>query len=89
VVTRAERRRSTLPRLSWFMPLLRPFGMAPGMNAEQQANSNIELGVISGERELGPVLTPSPSRCGMWLLRGRPSEAAVMSKNGSAPASIR
>lgn len=26
------------------------------MTAEQQANSNIELGVISRERELGPVL---------------------------------
>ena len=38
------------------MPLLRPFGLAPRMNAEQQANSNIELGVISRERELGPVL---------------------------------
>ena len=38
------------------MPLLRPFGLAPRMNAEQQANSNVELGVISREREPGPVL---------------------------------
>jgi pimeloyl-ACP methyl ester carboxylesterase len=51
-----QRIRKLFRRLSWFMPLLRPFGMAPRMNAEQQANSNIELGVISRERELGPVL---------------------------------
>ena len=38
------------------MPLLRPTGLAPRMTAEQQADSNIELGVISRERELGPVL---------------------------------
>jgi hypothetical protein len=33
-----------------------PVRPAPRMNAEQQANSNIEVGVISRERELGPVL---------------------------------
>jgi hypothetical protein len=43
-------------RLGWFRPLLRPLGLAPRMTAEQQADSNIELGVISRERELGPVL---------------------------------
>jgi hypothetical protein len=37
--------------LGWIMPLLRPTGWAPRMTAEQQADSNIELGVIS--RELG------------------------------------
>ena len=51
-----QRIRKLFRRLSWFMPLLRPFGLAPRMNAEQQANSNVELGVISRERELGPVL---------------------------------
>jgi hypothetical protein len=43
-------------RMGWFMPLLRPTGLTPRMTAEQQADSNIELGVISRERELGPVL---------------------------------
>lgn len=52
-----ERRiRKLFRRLSWFMPLLRPTGLTPRMTAEQQANSNIELGVISRERALGPVL---------------------------------
>jgi hypothetical protein len=42
--------------LNWFMPLLRPTGLTPRMNAEQMANSNIELGRLSRERELAPVL---------------------------------
>jgi len=48
--------RKLFRQLNWFMPLLRPTGLAPRMTAEQQANSNIELGVISRESELGPVL---------------------------------
>jgi pimeloyl-ACP methyl ester carboxylesterase len=51
-----QRIRKLFRRLSWFMPLLRPTGLAPRMTAGQQADSNIELGVISRERELGPVL---------------------------------
>jgi pimeloyl-ACP methyl ester carboxylesterase len=52
-----ERRiRKLFRRMSWFLPLLRPTGLAPRMTAEQQANSNIELGRLSRERELGPVL---------------------------------
>ncbi|MFD8237173.1 alpha/beta fold hydrolase [Streptomyces sp. NPDC059696] len=52
-----ERRiRKLFRRLSWVMPLLRPTGLAPRMTAEEQANSNIELGRLSRERELGPVL---------------------------------
>ncbi|HEX6758885.1 MAG TPA: hypothetical protein VF086_10840 [Propionibacteriaceae bacterium] len=51
-----QRIRKLFRQLGWFMPLLRPTGLAPRMTAEQQANSNIELGVISRERELGPVL---------------------------------
>jgi len=43
-------------RLSWLFVLLRPTGLAPRMTAEQMANSNIELGMIARERELGPVL---------------------------------
>jgi hypothetical protein len=43
-------------RMNWFLPLLHPTGLAPRMTAEQQANSNIELGRLSRERELGPVL---------------------------------
>ncbi|MFE7466299.1 alpha/beta fold hydrolase [Streptomyces sp. NPDC057499] len=52
-----ERRiRKMFRRMGWFLPLLRPTGLAPRMTAEQQAESNIELGRISRERELGPVL---------------------------------
>ncbi|AJP04561.1 alpha/beta hydrolase [Streptomyces cyaneogriseus subsp. noncyanogenus] len=48
--------RKLFRRMSWFLPLLRPTGLAPRMTAEQQAESNIELGRLSRERELGPVL---------------------------------
>lgn len=52
-----ERRiRKLFKRMSWFLPLLRPTGLAPRMTAAQQADSNIELGRLSRERELGPVL---------------------------------
>jgi pimeloyl-ACP methyl ester carboxylesterase len=51
-----QRIRKLFRRMGWFWPLLRPLGLAPRMTAEQQASSNIELGVISRERELGPVL---------------------------------
>ncbi|WP_405669996.1 alpha/beta fold hydrolase [Streptomyces sp. NBC_01530] len=51
-----QRIRKLFRRLGWFLPLLRPTGLAPRMTAEQQADSNIELGKLSRERELGPVL---------------------------------
>jgi len=51
-----KRIRKLFRQLNWFMPLLRPTGLAPRMTAEQQADSNIEIGVLSRERELGPVL---------------------------------
>ncbi|MEU0072454.1 alpha/beta hydrolase [Streptomyces sp. NPDC006332] len=59
-----QRIRKLFRRLGWFMPLLRPTGLTPRMTAEQQANSNIELGKLSRERELGPVLddTTAPVR---------------------------
>ncbi|MBM0274880.1 alpha/beta fold hydrolase [Micromonospora tarensis] len=52
----AERIRKLFRRLNWFMPLLRPTGLTPRMTAEQQADSNIELGRLSRASELGPVL---------------------------------
>jgi pimeloyl-ACP methyl ester carboxylesterase len=52
-----ERRiRKLFRRMGWFLPLLRPTGLTPRMTAGQQADSNIELGVLSRESELGPVL---------------------------------
>jgi pimeloyl-ACP methyl ester carboxylesterase len=51
-----QRIRKLFRRTSWFMPLLRPTGLTPRMTAGQQADSNIELGKLSRERELGPVL---------------------------------
>ncbi|BCJ45199.1 hypothetical protein GCM10010168_70000 [Actinoplanes ianthinogenes] len=48
--------RKLFRRMRWFMPLLRPTGLAPRLTAEQQAESNIELGRVARERELGPVL---------------------------------
>ena len=51
-----QRIRKLFRRMGWFLPLLRPTGLVPRMTAEQQADSNIELGRLSRERELGPVL---------------------------------
>jgi pimeloyl-ACP methyl ester carboxylesterase len=51
-----QRIRKLFRRMGWFTPLLRPTGITPRMTAEQQAESNIELGRLSRERELGPVL---------------------------------
>jgi pimeloyl-ACP methyl ester carboxylesterase len=51
-----QRIRKLFRRIGWFTPLLRPTGLVPRMTAAQQADSNIELGKISRERELGPVL---------------------------------
>lgn len=51
-----QRIRTLFRRIGWFAPVLRPLGLAPRMTVEQQADSNIEIGVISRERELGPVL---------------------------------
>jgi pimeloyl-ACP methyl ester carboxylesterase len=51
-----QRIRKLFRRMGWFTPLLRPTGLTPRMTAEQQANSNIELGRLSRERELGPML---------------------------------
>ncbi|WP_042414238.1 alpha/beta fold hydrolase [Streptacidiphilus anmyonensis] len=48
--------RKLFRRMGWFTPLLRPTGITPRMTAEQQAMSNIELGRLSRESELGPVL---------------------------------
>ncbi|MGY6019907.1 alpha/beta fold hydrolase [Streptomyces spinosirectus] len=39
-----------------FLPLLRPTGLTPRMNADQMADCNIELGRLSRESELAPVL---------------------------------
>ncbi|MGW5556019.1 alpha/beta fold hydrolase [Micromonospora sp. NPDC003944] len=52
----AQRIRTMFRRMNLFMPLLRPTGLTPRMNADQMAESNIELGELSRERELGPVL---------------------------------
>jgi pimeloyl-ACP methyl ester carboxylesterase len=51
-----QRIRKLFRRIGWFTLVLRPLGLAARMTVEQQADSNIELGVISRERELGPLL---------------------------------
>ncbi|RVU18951.1 alpha/beta hydrolase [Streptomyces antnestii] len=51
-----QRIRKLFRRMGWFTPLLRPTGLTPRMSAAEQADSNIELGRLSRERELGPVL---------------------------------
>jgi pimeloyl-ACP methyl ester carboxylesterase len=48
--------RKLFKRISWFTVPLRATGLTPRMTAAQQADSNIELGKLSRERELGPVL---------------------------------
>jgi pimeloyl-ACP methyl ester carboxylesterase len=51
-----QRIRKLFRRMGWFLPLLRPTGLTPRMSAQQQADSNIELGKLSRQSELGPVL---------------------------------
>ncbi len=51
-----KRIRKMFGRMSWFIPLLRPFGVFSQLNAEQMASINIELGVVSRKSELRPVL---------------------------------
>ncbi|MFD9130259.1 alpha/beta fold hydrolase [Kitasatospora sp. NPDC059571] len=51
-----QRIRKQFRQWGWFLPLLRPTGLTPRMNPDQMADCNIELGRISRERELGPVL---------------------------------
>ncbi|MBV1850702.1 alpha/beta fold hydrolase [Catellatospora tritici] len=51
-----QRIRMLFKRIGWFSPLLRPTGLVPRMTAAQQAESNIELGKLSRESALGPVL---------------------------------
>ncbi|MDA2813563.1 alpha/beta hydrolase [Nocardiopsis sp. RSe5-2] len=48
--------RTLFRRVALMAPLLRPTGLLPRMNAEEMAVSNIELGRLSLESELGPVL---------------------------------
>src|SRR6185295_2014969 len=42
----AQRIRKLFKRMAWFTTLLRPTGLTPRMTADQQADSNIELGVV-------------------------------------------
>ncbi|MET7425667.1 alpha/beta hydrolase [Dactylosporangium sp. NPDC005555] len=51
-----QRIRKLFRRMGWFLPLLRPTGLAPRMTAGQQADSNIEIGKLSRVDVLGPVL---------------------------------
>ncbi|WIM94420.1 alpha/beta fold hydrolase [Actinoplanes oblitus] len=52
-----ERRiRKLFKRIRWLTALLRPTGLTPRMTAAQQAEINIEVGRLSRERELAPVL---------------------------------
>ncbi|MEV0775056.1 alpha/beta fold hydrolase [Streptomyces sp. NPDC050433] len=51
-----QRIRKLFRRMGWFTPLLRPTGLTPRMSPAEQAESNIELGRLSRESELAPVL---------------------------------
>lgn len=51
-----KRIRVLFRRIAWFMPLLRPVNLAARMSAAQMAECNIELGEISREEQMGPVL---------------------------------
>ncbi|MFD8784598.1 alpha/beta fold hydrolase [Kitasatospora sp. NPDC059599] len=51
-----QRIRKQFRQWGWFLPLLRPTGLAPRMNADELARCNIELGRVARERELAPVL---------------------------------
>jgi pimeloyl-ACP methyl ester carboxylesterase len=51
-----QRIRKLFRRLRWLTVPLRLTGLAPRLTADQQADSNIELGKISRAAELGPML---------------------------------
>jgi pimeloyl-ACP methyl ester carboxylesterase len=51
-----QRIRRMFRRMNLFLPLARPTGLTPRMSAAEMAESNIELGRLSRESELGPVL---------------------------------
>jgi pimeloyl-ACP methyl ester carboxylesterase len=51
-----QRIRKMFRQMRWFMIPMRVTGITPRMTAAQQAESNIELGELSRESELGPVL---------------------------------
>ena len=51
-----QRIRKLFKRIGWLTAAMRPTGLTPRMSPAQQAESNIELGKLSRERELGPVL---------------------------------
>ncbi|GAA2190170.1 alpha/beta fold hydrolase [Micromonospora lupini] len=84
-----QRIRKMFRRMNMFMPLLRPTGLTPRMNAEQMAESNIERDGSPANVNWARCWTPSPSRCGTWSPRGRPSAARATSRNASGPASTR
>lgn len=48
--------RAAFRRLQWLMVPLRVTGLTPRMSARQMADSNIEVGGLARERELGPVM---------------------------------
>ncbi|MFG2793168.1 alpha/beta fold hydrolase [Streptomyces sp. NPDC048419] len=51
-----QRIRKQFRQWGGLMPLLRPTGLTPRMNAARMADCNIELGKLSRESELAPVL---------------------------------
>src|SRR5918994_593764 len=66
-------------RIWWPMQLLRPFGMAPRMTGDQLADSNIEVGKIARERDLGPRAgqhhRPGALRGRFWGVLRKPGRA--------------
>lgn len=48
--------RTVFRRLHWLVVPLRVTGLAPRMTAQEMAESNIEVGRLARERELGPVM---------------------------------
>lgn len=98
-----KRIKTLFRRMAWFMPLLRPTGLAPRMSALQQAQCNIELGVVSRESEFGPVLdriavpvryviasgTSFGSGDGEGLEKCRRSVDAVVERNANIQVSAR
>lgn len=51
-----QRIRTLFRRINWFAPVLRPLGLLPRLTADQQAESNIELGRLSRVDALAPQL---------------------------------
>ena len=86
-----ERIRQLFHRMRWLLPIVRPFGLAARMSADQHAEYNIEVNEVSAAigTGLGPAVVPGtvrPGDRGQPRRRGRGDGAdAGLARPGARP----